>query len=564
VNKAKGISPGHPRQQEPWLERLCQGNTFVIIVLLLVTLVASQDFYLADLDSAVALKGWWMDASFHIIHIDSLSALMQGHAAVGSPETGSSSGVYHFLGYIPAALGCALFGLTPLQGFALIYAPLALFLFAFGIWLLASTCWSREQALWATVLFMLLPDLMPYLLSSHEYLRIKWLVSVSPGLGYGVFVSALAWVLCLRGIRESKLVYIALGFVACFITILVKAHLFVANALPLVMYTIAFYPNIRTRLRGMLLMLFVVTYAAAIWIAGDFPGIPLIRLDFSNAAAYAATLASFQPLDVISAWLLETASALPAYIAPLGLALALLFVHLGALLLLTLLALRHDAKQREIGRWLPAIFIFAVYILHAVGLARDTGSVGYEPIELMHRPFIWGVSLIMVWTFAALSANHPRIFSLRRRWVLCALLLLPSTYFYQDMQYAPSWKARPADYSEAYLEALQFLQQKTADNELVQAANLDPYLVAQAATGRMAYVAKYVFRTPSEVVVARSDEVLRWLEETDPKRIADFAAQNDIRWLVARESRVPNWSPAFVEQQSRFRKDDVVVMQFLP
>ena len=132
------------------------------------------------------------------------------------------------------------------------------------------------------------------------------------------------------------------------------------------------------------------------------------------------------------------------------------------------------------------------------------------------------------------------------------------------MQYAPRWQAPPADYSEAYLEALQFLEQNAAGDELVQAANLDPYLVARAATGRAAYVAKYTFRTPSEGVVARSEEVLRWLQETDPTQIASFAEQNEIKWLVARESLVLNWSPAFVAQQSRFRKDDVVVMQFLP
>jgi len=558
-------SVGPIRRQTVLPGLLYGGNTTAAIVLLLVTLIAAQDFYLADYDSALALKGWWVDASFHITSIDSLSALMQGRGLPGSSEMGAIPGFYHFLSYVPAAPGCVVFGLTPIKSFALIYAPLALFLFGFAIWLLAASCWSKERALWATVLFLLLPDLIPYLTSSHDFLRLKWLVSVSPGLGYGVFVSALAWVLCLRGIRTGRPGYVALGWLVCLVSVLVKAQLFVANALPLVVYTIAFYPALQRKQRGMLLILFLVTYVVAIRVAGNFLSIPLIRLDFSTAAAYAAILANFQPLDGISSWLLRATSTLPVYIAPFALGLALLFVHFGALLVLTLLLLRRDVKQGEAARWLPALAVFAVYVLHAVGLAHDTRPTPYESIELLHRPFTWGVSLIMVWTFASLAVNYPRVLSVGRRWALCALLLPPGVYFYHDMQFAPRWPVPSIDYSDEYFEALGFLEHNAERNELVQAADLDPYLAVQAATGRAAYVAKYAMRPyPSADVLARSDEVLRWLHETDTARIASFAAQNQISWLLVRESTEFIWPSAFIAQRTMFKKNSVLVLRFLP
>src|SRR5438477_3472223 len=162
------------RWQAMWPD-LLQGRastTSVVVVLVLVTLIAAQDFYLADYDTAHALKRWWVDASFHVINIDALVNLLQGHPLPGNSDTGVAWGFYHFISYIPAALGCVVFGISPIKSYALIYAPLSVFLFAFGIWWLAAAFWTKEQALWATALFMLLPDAMPYLASSHEFLRL--------------------------------------------------------------------------------------------------------------------------------------------------------------------------------------------------------------------------------------------------------------------------------------------------------------------------------------------------------------------------------------------------------
>jgi hypothetical protein len=537
------------------------------VFLLLVTLITAQDFYRAEYDSALALKTWWVDAPFHIVKIDSVANFIEGGNLTGYAVAGDSSSLYHFLGYVPAAIACVLFDLAPIEAFALVYAPLGLLLFALGIWLMAATIWSREHALWATLLFLLIPDVLVYVTTSHEFLRLKWLVSVSPGLGYGAFTCALAWVFCLKGVRESRPGYVAIGWLVCVLTVLVKAHLFVANALPLVAYTIASYPNLERSKRGLLLILFICVYTASVLYAANFPGIPLIRLDFSNAAAYADTLASFTPMDVISPWLLNQTTASPVYIAPLILGVTLLFLHFGGSLLLTLILLRNDQKRGELRRWLPALAVFMFYMLHAVGLAQDSREYTYtgEPMELIHRPFVWGVSLIMVWTFASLAANHPKFLTIGRRWFLLGLMLPVAILSYKGMQFSPEWNAPSVDYSDAYLEAMHFVERRATHGELVQAADLDPFLAVQAVTRHKPYVAKYMMHLyPPAIVLDRSEEVRQWLRETDAVRIEAMAEEMQIDWLLLLQSSDVNWPSSIIEQHTRFVKDNVVVMQFSP
>lgn len=565
LKRTSSISLDH--RQKVFIGQFIHGKTFAVLILLLLTLVASQDFLLADINSAIALKSWWVDASFHIVNINSLSDLIQGSSQIGNLESGAGSSFYHFLSYIPSALGCVVFGLTPIQSYALIYAPLAMFLFATGVWLFASACWSRETALWATLLMMLLPDFLPYLLTSHDFLRLKWLIAVSPGLGYGVFVSALAWVLCLKGIRENAPRYVAYGFFLCLLTILVKAHLFVANALPLVIYTIAFFPNLQKTHRFMLLGFFSIAYLTAIWLAASFLNIPLIQYDFSNMVAYASRLLDFQPLDVVSSWLLSAVTELPVYAAPFILALALTFMHFGGLFLLTVFLFWRDAGRGNADRWLPAIFIFAVYILHAVSLAQDSRAYTYSGAsnELIHRPFVWGVSLILVWTFASLAETKSRFFSMGPRWILAAALIFPGIYTHNGMQFSPYWTMPRVNYSDAYFEALHFVENHATGNELVQAANLDPYLATWAVTGHRAYVSRYSMkRYPSKETLARSEEVLYWLNEIMTPGISSFAQERNISWLITPELTVANWPPEIIANHTRFRKDDILVLQFPP
>jgi len=567
TNLKRGSSISLGNRQRVFFDQFIHGNTVAVLILLLVTLVASQDFLLTDINSAIALKSWWVDASFHIVNINSLSDLIQGSSQIGNLESGAGSGFYHFLSYVPAALGSVVFGLTPIQSYALIYAPLAMFLFAAGVWLFASTCWSRETALWATLLMMLLPDFVPYLLTSHDFLRLKWLIAVSPGLGYGVFVSALAWVFCLKGIRENSPRYVVAGFLLCLLTILVKAHLFVANALPLVIYTVAFFPNLQKVQRLILLVFFSIAYLTTIWLAGSFLNIPLIQYDFSNTVAYASRLLDFQPLDVVSTWLLNAVIELPVYAAPSIMALALTFMHFGGLFLLTVFLFWRDARRGDADRWLPAIFVFAVYILHAVSLAQDSRAYTYSGAsnELIHRPFVWGVSLILVWTFASLAQTKSRFFSVGPRWILSAALILPGIYSYQGMQFSPYWTMPRVNYSDAYFEALHFVENHATGNELVQATDLDPYLATWAVTGYRAYVSKYSMkRHPSKETLARSGEVLYWLNEIETPGISSFAQERNISWLIASEITLANWPPEIIANYARFRKDDVLVLQFPP
>lgn len=539
----------------------------VFLALAAVSLIASQDFLVGARHGSRALSGWWADASFHVVTIDAIAAALRGGERWDFAGHGLESGFYHFLSYVPAAVATAAFGLAPIASYAYVYAPLSMFLFAAGLWLIQAECWPRERALWATVVFMLLPEAIAGLGALHDYLLLKWLVSVSPGLGYGVFASALAWTLCLRGIRQRRLALVALGWIVCALLILIKAHLFVANALPLGLYTIARYPALRARHRWALAAAFGAAYGLATWAAGAVPAIPLIRLDFAIARDYAATLARIEPLAAPVRWALGTCAALPAALAPVALAVVLLVVHLGLFIVPFAVQLRFDARAGQLARWLPTLAILATYLLHAVGLAHDLRAYTHQgqPFELNHRPFVWAVALVEVATLASLADRARAFLTPGRRWLLAALLAPVAIFFYRGIQFAPRWSPPRIDHPAAYFDALDDLRRSARPGEIVQATDLDPHLVAQAVTGHPAYVAGSAFRMRApEPVASRAREVEAWLDEPDAARVEAFAREHGIVWVVETDRRSARW-PEEIAARHRVRQDGgVAVYRFAP
>lgn len=541
------------------------GRLGVFLALAVVSLVASQDFLLGARRGSQALTEWWTDASFHVVTIDAIAALLRGGEHWDFAGHGLSSGFYHFLSYVPAAAATAAFGIEPIASYAYVYAPLSIFLFAAGLYLLQAECWSRERALWATVAFMLLPEAIAGLGALHDYLLLKWLVSVSPGLGYGVFASAAAWVLCLRGIRHRRPGLVALGWAVCTLLILVKAHLFVANALPLGLYTVASYPGLRAGRRGLLAGAFLAAYALATWIASGSPAIPLIRLDFAIARDYAATLARIEPLTAPVRWSLQACAALPAWLAPAALAAVLLAVHLGLFVVAFALQLRFDARQGQLARWLPTLAILAAYLLHAAGLAHDLREYTHQgqPFELNHRPFVWAIALVEVATVASLADRAQAWATPARRWILVALLVPVAALFYRGIQYAPRWSPPRIDYPAAYFDALDDVRRSARAGEIVQAADMDPYLVAEAVTRRSPYVARSVFRMRHAAPVeSRAAEVAAWLDSKDADRVVAFARERGIAWVVESDRRRVHWPPEIVERNRVWQRDGVSVYRF--
>lgn len=539
----------------------------VVAVLAAVSLIVAQDFLVAARRGALALTDWWADASFHVATIDAIASLLRGGEQWDFSGYGLPSGFYHFLSYVPAAAATAALGIEPIASYAYIYAPLSIFLFAFGIWLIQAECWPGEHALWATAVFMLLPEAVAGLGAIHDFLLLKWLVSVSPGLGYGVFVSAVAWTLCLRGVRQRRPALIALAWAVCALLILVKAHLFVANALPLVLYAIVLYPGLRPRVRWLCAGAFLAAYGLATWAASASPAIPLIRLDFSSARDYAATLARIEPMIAPVRWALATCAALPAALAPIALALLLLLVHLGVLAIPFALQLRFDARHGHLSRWLPTLAILATYLLHAVGLAHDARPYTHqgEPLELNHRPFIWAIALAEVATLASLAGRAATFLTPAPRWLLIVPLVPVALAFHHGYQYAPRWAPPRVDYQAAYFDALDEVRRSAAGGEIVQATDLDPYLVARAVTRHAPWVARSVFRLhPSAEASARADEVSAWLDDDDPTRIEAFARQRGIVWIVENDRRRVRWPRDVIARHRVWQRDGAAVYRFAP
>jgi hypothetical protein len=218
-------------------------------------------------------------------------------------------------------------------------------------------------------------------------------------------------------------------------------------------------------------------------------------------------------------------------------------------------------------RWVPTLAILATYLLHAVGLAHDARVYTHqgESLELNHRPFVWAIALVETATLASIAERAGAFAAPLRRWAFAALLVPVALVFYRGIQFQPRWSPPRIDYSTAYFDALDYVKLNAAAGEIVQATDLDPFLVTQAVSRRAPYVASSVFRLhPPPPVAVRAGEVTAWLDEQDPRRIEAFARQHRIAWVVESEKRRLRWPEEVIARFRVLQRDQASVFRFPP
>ena len=283
------------------------GLTCVALAGLVATLWAAEHQPVMEIRNGAAVFRSWFDI---FIHVREISAFVQGHGLSSMSDIkmlGSPAPAYHFASYVGAAAFSAPDVLErhgQLRWFsAAVRHPAAR----------ARRLRPRRQPCsgpgldWSHPLpWSRFPD--AYEQGFGEgYLGFQFMSQVNLGMLYGIACMSLAWTFMIEGCRRARYATVIVGYGFLALTLMYKAHVFVAGAYVLLIFPCLYFAGLRWRWRLAALLAMTVIFVAVIEVSQLSPNVPTLRLDGSGGGEYMSILyLGFDngPLKHVLRWLL--------------------------------------------------------------------------------------------------------------------------------------------------------------------------------------------------------------------------------------------------------------------
>jgi hypothetical protein len=527
---------------------------FIVLCLAAVTLWRSD-----SLDPVTELPGTvvvneWPDAFFHSAQIAAFASARGLGSVQDVRMAGARAEPYHFAPYVLPALLSSVTPTSCVEAFSSFFVPFGLLLTALGTYVLMSSLFGEWPAMAGSVVLTAAPDAFQQGLG-NPFLGYHWLQQIGPAGPYGVALVAIAWALMIHGCRRGSRALVLASYLVTPLVCLVKAQLFVANALLVLLFPVFFFPGIRLRARMILAAAFTAAFVLAAAGSQRLSFVPTLRLDGSAVSWYGATLLRSQedgPMHGVVSRLLSPDQA--GLEAGLSLAIVLFggtFGAFGLALAASVVVLRHRVSAMALA--FPVI-VAANYLIQSVGLALNTRPFGTRE-ELLHRPLVWAYVVVCSWCAAAWYAavNGNRAPSRGRvRWLLAVgglLALLLPLRFSRGLQTVSTWpeyRAYPALPACQYAAA-RYIRAHGATTDLVQDSLNDPRFVVAGLSERQAFAQAFALDRARERRPPQLRERLRQLAILKrPSRTGDevreFAERNGIGWYLANPGDGASWA----------------------
>jgi hypothetical protein len=377
-----------------------------VVIALLGTTLWSQDSFnpiLFNGDSVIITP--WKDSFIHAGFIRSIAngAPMQNLFFSGFPVP-----IYHYASYTVPALLTATTEVSCFQAFNGLQVPMGLFLATIAAYALVSSWWGSWPGLAGSIGVILFPSACYHGIFNHWF-NYHWLMQISPGLSNGIIIITLSWLVVFKSINLNRLSLIVIAYLIAAISVLYKAHIFVANALIIAVYPFFFWRDRKLKFKLSGLALMVALFYATIKLSQQAKSLPFISCDFSAFNQYLCLVISMIENARIKHFFSEGILIHHWYSIPLG----FLLIYYGTFGLFGLMyaplaaILRKDISKDIL--FFP-LFIIINYLIMSMGLAYDRNLLG-TPEELLHRPFVWAYFIVCSWAMGAfylwIVGNNP-------------------------------------------------------------------------------------------------------------------------------------------------------------
>ena len=515
----------------------------------------------------------WTDV---FIHARLISEFAQAHG-LGTIENlrlaGGTSPIYHFASYLlPAALN-AIAGTTAIDSYVAWHLPFGILLLGTAAYALIAVLVRKPwPALVATIAVVALPDALEQGFGIR-LLGFHFMTQVNLGMLYGIACMTLAWILMIEACRSGRWHGVVVAFAFLALCVSYKAHLFLANALILMLYPCLRFAGLRRAQRGLLVLAVLVVFTAVVTLSQRSSSVPTIRVDGSGIVPYLAIL-----YDGMDPGRLKTlfdrlyfGQHLPAIVNATLIGTLIAVTSFGAWLLIVPFVVRR--WRRDLGPDTPFFVGLVVvnYLAMSLSLAVDDRRIGAIE-ELLNRPMAWAYFVLVAFVAAALYERLRMRFDRRGR--RSPLLLIPLAVVALlgvqrqavGLQLAPGWPnlAAYADFNEVpacLVEAASFLRKHAAPGDVVLDSSFDPHFVLTALSERQAFVIAAPFAGETGGISERLTEVRALQSRADPQAFRAYAAARGIHWYVVHPDVGARWEPSFLEPAA-LRCGDLRVLRF--
>jgi len=499
----------------------------------------------------------WGDSFVHARHI---SAFMhaQGFATLSDIRMADAPAfLYHYACYAIPGIVAAISQSGAYETFASFLLPVGILLTGLAAYSLACSMWGAWPGVAATVAILLIPDAYQQGFG-NKYLSYNFMQQVNVAGLYGVALASLAWIFILDGCRKGTISSLAIGWFIVALTLTYKAHIFVANALLVLIYPCLFFTRVKPAWRIGIAAAFVTAFALALLLSGHVDRIPTLRFDGSGAATYLANVASNYDPGWLGRFFQNAIRQYQVAIAPLyfyGAAMLLLSTF-GAWLFVAIpvaVSLRKTLPNADL--WFPLV-VAVNYLAMSLGLALDTKEIG-SPDELLNRPLVWAYFAVAAWSGGAaylrfFGEDLPKNLAAR---VLLLLLLILSfagpLINAANLQTFPRWVAfesfRTANsVPTCLIAASRYLRESTRPDELIQDSENDSRLIVSALSERQAF-AMFAINRPPDGLHERIRDLAILKRMSDASDIRRFAAERKIAWYLLRPESQVAWPASFLD-----------------
>ncbi|WP_138496208.1 hypothetical protein [Paenibacillus pinistramenti] len=498
----------------------------------------------------------WVDSFFHASIISSIThaqgfSSMQHLLLANQPMP-----FYHFAMYILPSELSSLTPTTAYEVFNSFLTPMGMLLSGFGAYVIIRSFWGARAGIIAAAGVLTFPDASP-LWFGNSWLSYHWLQFIAPGGFYGVALMCLAWMIMIIGCKEGRFLNIAISYTISVICITYKFHIFFANALVLWIFPSIFFTKVTVKIKVLWFTFCIFSYFFVIHYVQQFKEVPYISYDGSASASYTRfTIEQFQ-----NAWMKKwfTTSMTPDHFSIstvywYGLMAVMLFLGtlgiLGAAYILIIVVLRK--KISLVLALFPLIVIFN-YLATSLTISYDAHLIGNKE-ELMHRPLVWAYFIVCIWVFGAIGylLNNKMDRSRYLRYTLSTvmvLLLIISWNMAKDVQKGPAWGKdyNYLSYPTAYVGALEYIKEQSAQKDIVQDSHNDPDLMVTALSERQEYVSFYKdLGTPLQSDrIKEVESIMKW---SDGVTIKNYFKSKGIKWYIVHQGDLLNWPPSLNKQ----------------
>jgi hypothetical protein len=521
---------------------------FFLTIPLLVTVWLRELLSPIQINGDVAVVRAWQDVFYHLCQINAFAsssglATMSDVQMVGAPVQ-----PYHLASYMLAATLVNATGSSSLVAYTSVLVPLGMTMTGLAAYSLGRAVFGSWPALACSLAIMLLPDATQQG-AGNPFFGFQWLQQIAPAQSYGLASAALVFVFIFEACRTLQYRNILIAYFFVFATLLYKAQIFVAISYLALVLPVVFMGGRILKVRFACFMGLTIIFLISIFLSQHSLKIPVMRLDGSGLAIYSGSVLGMQE----SGWLknsilsIFTSSKDQWSLTALTFALLLIICTFGVFAPFYLFLSRYVQQQFGLLVVLFPVFVVAIYLLMAVGLAIDDRHIG-APEELLHRPFGWAYFVLVVWFAGALyhrlfknSLPQNRYLQFVLVLVTCALMLVPFN-FSKKIQTFVNWGLGYQELPVCQLEIAKHIRANTKVDDIVQDSLNDPRFLLSGLSERKAFAID-AGGVRSPIGIKLRLEQLRQLKQfTSASQVDLFMSEHKINWYVANPLDPLQWA----------------------